>query len=342
MSSSHEWLRKRREIKQNGKPPFMMPNAPRRLQVPVHLYTGRMENYQHAHPDLLNLPNRFKNGFEYVMVATPYAGGDARYENVSVMFSNDLENWDNGGVSNPIVSPPEDARASNGPHNCDNCLVFDSASGEFYIYYILFRTDKKHTLCRLASDDCIHWGPTEALVDLDVFSPSIIYEANEKSFYMWAGKSCQMHLYRSQDGRKWEFVAECNVHQSYLGKIYQVWHLTVLRVRKEYWAFNVMNPAGELNGQAPTHIFFFRSNDKVNWLGYNSPVLSPSPDGWDSGAVYRLGALVKNRKLFVVYSGYKSERHFFLRKRSTWGLGYSEIDISALVNQESKSNNVIA
>ena len=331
----------KREQNKNGNLPFIIPNASRRLDIPIRLHNGRIENYQHVHPDLLDLSSEFENGFEYAMVTTPYVGGDGRYENPSVMFSNNLQNWDAGRVTNPIVPPPEGARFSGGPSNCDNCFVFDSMDRKFYVYYNVFCSDMKFTLHRLASDDCIHWTPTEALVDLHVVSPSVVYEAEESAFYMWAGKKYQMYLFKSHDGRKWNFVARCNIQQIYEGKKYQIWHLTVLEVGKEYWAFAVMNTAGKEDGQVPTHVFFFRSSNGVNWVGYDRPVLSPSLDGWDRGGIYRLGALIKNQKLFVVYSGRKVRRYFLLRKRSTWGLGYAEVDISSLVSQKVKSNNVI-
>ena len=263
------------------------------------------------------------------------------YENPSVMFSNDLRNWVAGGVANPLVPPPDGACFSRGPANCDNCFVFDSLAGRFYVYYTVIGKDKRRKLVRLASDDCIHWNSTEVLGDMDVFSPSIIYDVEENSFYMWAGQDYQMNLYRSQDGRKWEFMAKCNMQQSYCGKNFQVWHLTVLKVEKDYWAFVVMNPAGTLQGQPPTHIFFFRSKNRVNWAGYNGPILSPSSVGWDSECIYRLGALVKNQKLFVIYSGYKVKHNLLLRKKVIWGFGYAEVDVSALVGREMKSNNVI-
>jgi sucrose-6-phosphate hydrolase SacC (GH32 family) len=206
-------------------------------------------------PDLIDLLSGFKNGLEYSMVTSPYVSGDARYENPSVMFSNDLRNWVAGGLANPLIQPPDGACSSRDPANCDNCFAFNSVVGRFYVYCIGIAKDKKRTLVRLASDDCIHWSSTEVLGDMDVFSPSIIYEVEENSFYMWASKDYQMNLYKSQDGRKWEFMAKCNMQQSYGGKNFQVWHLTVLKVEKEYWAFVVMNPAGALQGQPPTHIF---------------------------------------------------------------------------------------
>lgn len=330
-----------------GKSPFIISNAQNRLSVPIRLHTHKTEIYQHTHPDLLDVVSKFKNSFEYAMVTTPYLGSDARYENPSVIFSNNLKDWDIGGVSNPLVPPPDGARRSRGPANCDNCFVFDLSKEKFYIYYNLYyrlgvHARAKYLLCRLESDDCIHWSPLEALMELDVVSPSIVYEPEECIFYMWAGKNYQIHLYKSHDGKKWKFVANCAIKQVYEGKNYQAWHLTVIKVGKGYWAFVVMNVSGKHDGQAPTHIFFFRSNDRINWVGYDDPILSPSSSGWDRGGIYRLGALVKNQKLFVVYSGYKTQLNFFLRKRRTWGLGYAEVDIPGLVSREVKSNNVIS
>ena len=74
MNSAHRLSEKTGKSKE---PPFVIPSALKRLRVPIRSYKGRIENYQHVHPDLIDLLSGFKNGLEYSMVTSPYVGGDA-------------------------------------------------------------------------------------------------------------------------------------------------------------------------------------------------------------------------------------------------------------------------
>ena len=71
----------------------------RKLNIPTYDGSG-----QGVHPDVYYNANGW-NGYRYWMAVTPYPGGNAAYENPSIVVSNDNVNWIvPPGLSNPIVA----------------------------------------------------------------------------------------------------------------------------------------------------------------------------------------------------------------------------------------------
>jgi len=71
------------------------------MYIPVTTHTGATESYCHVNPDILECRSLLSNGFKNILSLTPYTNQDDAYENPSLAFSKNLENWNENEV--PIL-----------------------------------------------------------------------------------------------------------------------------------------------------------------------------------------------------------------------------------------------
>lgn len=177
-------------------------------------------NFAYCHPDVQYFPNGF-NGYKYWMVFTPYFGAvgttldSKRYENPTIVVSNDGINWNSpSGISNPIqLTPSQDESLSDNPSEPKQGFWSDVdwmyENGRFYLYYrgcfikasaLLHRGAKSNnnlvkllenaqrTIVRQTSIDGIKWTPLEVAYTSNpqyspknnhILSPSFIYNGKE-------------------------------------------------------------------------------------------------------------------------------------------------------------------
>ena len=84
------------------------------LMIPTYDGSGEA-----AHPSVLYFTSRW-NRYRYWMAFTPYRGTNEKYENPSIVVSNDGIHWiQPKGLINPIIGKPEDG------HLSDPNLFFD-------------------------------------------------------------------------------------------------------------------------------------------------------------------------------------------------------------------------
>jgi len=317
-------------------PPFTLSNAPSRMYIPVTTHIGATESYRHVHPDILQFRSLLPNGFKNILSLTPYTNQDDAYENPSLAFSKNLENWDENEVSNPLHTP------RSGYHNSDSCLCYDPIQDRFLIYWLEGSEAVGKSYIHLKiSKDCVNWGSTKTIGEFRwQVSPDVFFDLDDNKFYQFictrisdAESGGRLELWESEDGENFNYVHDSHYTQYYGGTQYKIWHMAVKKVGKEYWFLGAMNPMGSAGWADPLHIFFMRSKDKKNFESYDSPVLSPSAAGWDNGKVYRPTFFVKNQRLEVIYSGRDMG--------TTWGFGYTSADVSYLVDPDVLSSNII-
>jgi len=293
---------------------------------------------QFVHPSILDIINKLPNGYEYIMAITPYPGGDARYENPSILFSNDLMNWSENGVTNPLANPPPDAVHHSGPHNADPCLVYDPINKEFRLYWAYWSDQENIKRWRfLRSKDGVVWdGPYDTnLSDSNFYwSFSILYDSSDGKWKAWGVKSdvspFEVRYFESNDGITFTEIGKCNIYQSYNGQSWNVWHLEVRKVGSEFWMIAAMNPVGSQNADKPIHLFLFRSTDGVNWSGYSEPILT-TENSLSDDRVYKSSFVIKNGTMHVIYS--------YRNTDGTWHIAYTYVDVSSITTDN--SDNVI-
>jgi len=287
----------------------------------------------HTHPSILVLPH--KSPYRYIMALTPYPKSNDKYEHPSIVFSNDLIMWSEDEVHNPIAYNPYH-------YNADPHLTYDPINKRIMIYYIRLLggsgTTRYNTVFAKFSHNGVNWSKESQILPPTLpgelyISPAVEYDKNN-GFLMWIVHynlrtlEKKVLMYRSNDGLDWKFVEECNISQIYSDQSWNVWHLSVRRVRNKYWMIAAMNPLGKLNGDSPIYLFFFESYDGLNWKGYSEPILTPGEVGAEK--LYRADFFVYNGVIHVIYSWMTQDRD--------WHISYTYMDTgdSSLI-----SSNVI-
>jgi hypothetical protein len=276
-------------------PPPTEPTEP--LDVPVRLtiptYDGSGEV---VHPDVVSFGAPW-HGATYWMAVTPYPGGNANYENPSVVVSADGRAWSSpDGLTNPVVSKP-----SNG-YNSDPDLVYDAAGDRLVLVY---RTvaGGSNVIQSVSSAEGRHWSPPAVLLskpDHQAVSPTVTFAGASRPmlWYVDAGAagcnasvtsvklrvgSAPSALSPSAPEAGWS--QDVTTTLALDGRV--VWHVDVIyaAARAEFWAVFHAYERGKTCGSGD--LFFARSRDGVAWTAYPQPILTAGGSDWTEASLYR-------------------------------------------------------
>jgi len=289
-------------------------NAPDYLNTPTYDDSG-----QAIHPDVVYFPSGW-NEYAYWMAMTPYPGSDDDYENPSILASNDGETWVvPSGLTNPLADAPVC------DHNNDTDLIYNTDTGELWLYYLETRRASKcggsyndNALKLFKSSDGVNWNGPTILIEWNLndeplyLSPSVV-QLDSNEFYLWmTNGSDEVLFYESTDGKTWGIPQAVNIAEN-------VWHMNVSYIpeKDEFWMLT--QPAS-----ADCPLRWAVSTDGINWTTYpNRPVISPSVSGWDT-TPYRGSFLydAASDQLQIWYSAYTRDPSVI------WHTGYVEADYS--------------
>lgn len=289
----------------------------------------------HTHPSILVFLRGFP--YRYIMALTPYPRSNAKYEHPSVVFSNDLVNWTEDRVSNPIVYHPY-------YYNADPHLTYDPINKRIIVYYMRLLggsgPSRYNAVFAKFSYDAISWGeevqvlPSTSPGELYV-SPSVEYDEDSNEFLMWVVHvdlktlEKKVLVYRSENGLRWEFIRESSIPiLKYVGQSWDVWHLSVRKVGDVYWMIAAMNPSRSYNGDPPVHLFFLESRDGLDWKGCSRPILTSEEVGAEK--LYRADFFVYNGVMHVIYS--------WMSHDYNWHISHTYINVG---NTFLRSSNII-
>jgi hypothetical protein len=304
---------------------------------PLNIVTYDGGQNQPTHPKVLFFKDGW-NGHKYWMVYTPYPNNDSFHENPCITYSDDGVNWNEDGISNPILSIPEEHRGSwySDPH-----LVYipDTNTMELWVRYCSRGTDGLENgwegVYRLTSTDGINWSDKEELyhtVDTSwasVLSPSVIYDEGKYKIWFIYQRSC-LKYYESADGRNWQYIKDISNNIATLGS-YKMWHFDMIKTEKGYEFVCCY----QVNGKF----------DKNNYIGYSYsldndyfepviPILSNGPAGsFDDLELYRPCLVKVNNKYRMYYGAQKNIR--------IWHIGLVEaptMEVLHLLLKSNKSN----
>ncbi len=297
---------------QTNTPHAALTNAPQPLVTPTYEGSG-----QAMHPSVVYFPKAW-SGYNYWMAVTPYPYNNARVENPSILTSNDGLHW---VVPTALVNPVVQRM---GAHLDDVDLLYESASGQLWLYYLEEDLSNRTHVLRRTSADGIHWSaPSEmfSVPNYGVISPAV--QKTNNGYMMWyvnAGSiGCKASAtsieYRtSSDGVTWSAPSVANLAQPG----HQIWHMEVrfIPAKQEYWALYAAYPKASCGD---TTLYFATSKDGVNWQVSGSPILAKGRgwSDWDRAQIYRSTFLYDSDKdLFRVW--YSAQRWH------VWHTGYTE------------------
>jgi hypothetical protein len=285
-------------------------NAEAPLAIPTYDGSG-----QCVHPDVINLDQRIYP-CRYLMVMEPYPFACDALENPSLVGSNDGTQWAiPHGVANPLVPAPG---AAGGWHSDADILYRDSA---LWLYYRYNSGLGETTLRRITSVDGTRWSPPASLFTVPVSgrfaSPALIDLEGRLHLIYVDTLACTVGLLTSLDGVVWSGERE-------LFHFHEAWHLDAMADGDAVYVL--------LNDRE--RLFLLRSDPSLSawallgaggeWVpaaGWSettsgTPILGPSPEGWDDRRIYRSSLLLEHGKLRIWYSAQST--------RNVWSIGYTD------------------
>jgi hypothetical protein len=291
--------------------------------LPIVTYEG---SGQAVHPDFARVPATW-NGDPFRLVATPYPGGDANYENPSLFTGSTGINWAvPHGTHNPLEKP------SDGSYLSDPDIVYDPDVAELRIYYR--RVTSENEIWLIRSSDGVVWSAPVLTVHAAnhlIVSPTIV-RRSATDWLMWSvnsgpmgcgASSTTVEMRRSSDGLTWAAPVKTTLHDSDGSP----WHIDVEWVpsRGEYWAVYPVKRSGSCTTD---RLRFATSTDGVSWTSYPSPLLLKGALDEMRDVVYRSTFDVDAGSGIVTvwYSGAKSDNSGY-----NWHLAWERISIDALL-----------
>ena len=240
---------------------------------------------QAVHPDFARLPPSW-SGDPFRLVATPYPGGNAAYENPSLYTGSTGIAWTvPAGVTNPIEQPDIAGYLS------DPDVLYDPDANELRIYYRRVTSANEISMTRSANG--VAWSTPVLTVQAPnhlIISPTIVRRSSTE-WLMWSvnagpigcgSASTTLELRRSADGVHWSTpqTASLSDPDGF------AWHIDVEWVpsRNEYWAVYPIKVAG---GCTTDRLRFATSADGLHWTSYPLPVLLKGASDELKDIVYR-------------------------------------------------------
>jgi hypothetical protein len=254
--------------------------------VPVTTYEGSGEL---VHPDVAFFSRGFW-GLRYWFAATPYPGGNARFENPSLFNgASSGEMSVPAGLTNPLARPAEGAYLS------DPDITFDPDRQELRLYYrqTLPSADQIYVV---KSTNGVTWSSSQLVVEAprySLISPAIVREGTA-SWRMWtvdaaatgcrsSAKSVALAQRRSSNGLTWGATEPVNLKIPH--RVPWHWDVQYVREKAEYWAMIAAYPDG--SDCAHTSVYFGRSVDGTTWDVSPSPLLQAGDFAPIQDLVYR-------------------------------------------------------
>jgi hypothetical protein len=290
--------------------------------LPIVTYDG---SGQAVHPDFVRLPADW-HGDPYRLVATPYPGGDATFENPSLYTGSTLSSWVvPAGVVNPLEKPQGSSYLS------DPDMTFDPDAGALRIYYR--RVTTQNEIWMISSSDGVVWSVPRLTVSAPnhfIVSPTIV-RRSATEWLMWSvnsgnigcgASSTSVELRRSTDGVNWSSPVKASLKDD----DGYPWHIDVewIPSRNEYWAVYPVKIAG---GCTTDRLRFATSADGLHWTTYPSPLLIKGASDDLQDVVYRstLDFDAPSGVVTLWYSGAKFDKGIY-----RWHLAWERLSQSGL------------
>lgn len=290
----------------------MLRHAPRPLQIETYDGSG-----QCVHPDVQMLPQSIF-GDSLVMVMEPYPFSDERLEKPSLLVSSDGLDWRiPPGVRNPVVgaTPPGAQHADGGVRGWYSDAALILLRADLLGLYYRFNSGQGETVLLCSrSVDGRSWSKAETLLRLPVSgrfaSPSLAWHGDrlfmtsvdtvsESIQIRWAERSDDTGSTWSAPRQLLDFKSAWHASaRCYQGRLY-----LLINDRHSLWLMRC-----DLGARVPRHQFW----SKDGWTGYSTPgtatpILGPSPEGWDAGKIYHGSFLLSNSTIRIWYSAQSTD-----------------------------------
>lgn len=271
------------------------------------VYGGQEKKYPNSayHPKIVDMGSKW-HGYRYWISYTPYPKAIDKYENPTIVGSNDLINYSEIKFCEGI---PNDYKA-NVRYNSDSELVYNSDKNRLELFwrYTDFEKDYMALYMRYSYDGS-KWSGRNAVFETynknseDMISPTIVYENG--TYKVWYVKGYKV-WYKELKNGEWSQPAVTNLPYSVTT---YTWHIDVEKINGRY----ELMACATTNKSDRRHmsLYYTTSTDGKNW-NTAQVVLKPSsnPTDWDGGGLYRSAFIYTNGNYIVFYSGRNDAEDF--------------------------------
>jgi len=282
---------------------------------------------QAVHPDIAFTPIGWGDVTTHV-VATPYPGGQTRFENPSYYDMLSASAWvAPASGTNPVAMPVAGAYLS------DPDMVYDPDTRMLSVYYREVTSDSNR-IDLIRSKDGAHWSEKVVVVSVPrhfAISPSVV-RRSASDWIMWTvnggtagctATETTVDVRHSTDGVTWGPAETTRVGRN--GEY--PWHIDVewIPSRHEYWG--VYN--AKTRGSCMTDVVrFATSQDGVSWTEYPSPLLRAGAIPAFADVVYRSSLAYDpiTNMVTLLYSGAREDNGSY-----TWEVATEQLDRLALM-----------
>jgi hypothetical protein len=284
--------------------PAALRNAAEPLTIPTYAPGDQL-----VHPSVVLFPGSW-NGYRYWMAMTPFPGGDDRYENPSIVVSQDGQCWEEPpGIRNPLYPKPF-------AYNADPCLFFHEAENALWLYFLSATSEKTGDLLLMRSRDGVHWTPAEIVIADHVrdtaLSPSILKVGDV--YYLFSvdivspgSRPFWLTMRTSSDGKNWSDPNRAVLPSSR----YSLWHVEVKYIDGKFFAMTGSSWIGA-NSKSGAYAQFLESYDGIHWKEYRRMAIGRAWGKWDD-RTYKASFLLNGDDIEVWYSS-----------ALTWRIGHTK------------------
>jgi hypothetical protein len=293
--------------------------------VPLLTYDG---SGQAVHPDIATTPLGWSDATTHV-VATPYPGGQTRFENPSYYDVLSTSAWlTPASATNPVAMPTPGAYLS------DPDMVYDPDTRLLSVYYR--EVTDSNLIEVIRSADGVRWSAPVTVVSVPrhlAVSPTVV-RRSAREWLMWSvnagaagctAPATTVELRRSTDGLAWSDPE--TVQLGYGGAT--PWHIDVewIPSRHEYWGvYNAKTP-----GSCMTEVLrFATSPDGVTWTEFPSPLLRAGAIPEFADVVYRASIAYDPATdvVTLLYSGARSDNGAYV-----WEVATEQLPLATLMSR---------
>lgn len=271
------------------------------------VYSGADSQYPNNayHPKVVDIGKNW-NGYRYWISYTPYPNGNDKYENPTIVGSNDLINYSEIKFCEGIPSNYKKSVR----FNSDSELVYnpDKNRLELYWRYTDYEANYMALYMRYSYDGSKWSGRTPVYETYnrkkyDMVSPAIVYENGKYKVWYVSGYKV---WYRELTNNAWSDSVVTSL--SYPSTTY-TWHIDVEKINGRYELLTCSTT--DKSDRKHMSLYYAASADGIKWSTAEK-VLSPSSDSsnWDGGGLYRSAFIYTNDNYIVLYSGRNDSGNF--------------------------------
>lgn len=277
-------------------------------QIPLDIPTYHFGDNHAVHPSIKDFPNK-KYGFAYVMAFTPYSESRDRYENPSIVVSDDRINWYvPNGLINPVIPQLE-----TGFHYSDPEL-FDNGTELEMWYRLTNKSNQQSKLLMVKTIDLINWTDPVTILEINqldtaYISPTGFYASG--IYHLWYRDKNANYVYTSTtDLINWTTPEIVNYDFGEYSN-FKCWHNEVRVIDGKYMSVSSAIGDGEYQ------LFLFESSDGKNF-DLIKKIVEPSLNGFDNWRIYKASLVKYGVWYYIYYSAFARDNscHIGLTKAS--------------------------